>query len=70
MISNCPTPSHQATELQLPGNRRKIIPIYALTLLTYTVASPDPNPNELSDPKGPLHEPGLDVNPGQLTYRG
>ena len=41
-------------QLQLP-NRRKILGIYALTLLMYTVASPDPDPNpreggELPDP--------------------
>ena len=30
-------------QLQLP-NRRKILAIYALTLLMYTVASPDPHP--------------------------
>ena len=31
-------------QLQLP-NRRKILAIYALTLLMYTVASPYPDPN-------------------------
>ena len=31
-------------QLQLP-NRRKILAIYALTLLMYTVASPDRDPN-------------------------
>ena len=31
-------------QLQLP-NRRKILAIYAVTLLVYTVASRDPDPN-------------------------
>ena len=47
--------------LQLP-NRRKIFGIYALTLLTllmYTVASPDPDPNlrgggQLPNPKSAI----------------
>ena len=43
MISS-PTLSPLDQRLQLP-NRRKIFAIYALTLLMYTVASPDPDPN-------------------------
>ena len=39
-----PTLSPPDYQLQLL-NRRKILAIYALTLLMYTVASPDPNPN-------------------------
>ena len=42
MISS-PTLSPLSQRLQLP-NRRKIFAIYALTLLMYAVASPDPNP--------------------------
>ena len=42
MISS-PTLSPLSQRLQLP-NPRKIFAIYALTLLMYTVASPDPNP--------------------------
>ena len=38
-----PTLSPLDQRLQLP-NRRKIFAIYALTLLMYTVASPDPDP--------------------------
>ena len=41
MISS-PTLSPLSQRLQLP-NRRKIFAIYALPLLMYTVASPDPN---------------------------
>ena len=45
-------------QLQLP-NRRKILAIYALTLLMYTVASPDPDPNprgggQLPNPKSAI----------------
>ena len=47
-------------QLQL-SNRRKILAIYALTLLTYTVASPDtdPDPNprgggQLPNPKSAI----------------
>ena len=43
MISS-PTFSPLDQRLQLP-NQRKIFAIYALTLLMYTVASPDPDPN-------------------------
>ena len=39
-----PTLSPLDYQLQLP-NRRKIFAIYALGLLMYTVASPDPDPN-------------------------
>ena len=39
-----PTLSPLDDQLQLP-NRGKILAIYALTLLMYTVASPDPDPN-------------------------
>ena len=42
MISS-PTLSPLDQQLQLP-NRQKIFAIYALTLLMYTVASPDPDP--------------------------
>ena len=42
MISG-PTRSPLDYQPQLP-NRRKVFGIYALTLLMYTVASPDPNP--------------------------
>ena len=42
-----PTLSPLDYQLQLP-NRRKILAIYELTLLMYTVASPDPDP----DPRG------------------
>ena len=48
--------NHEATGLQLP-NRRKILPIYASALLTYTVASPDPNPRgggQLPNPKSAI----------------
>ena len=38
-----PTCSPPDYQLQLP-NRKKVFVIYALTLLMYTVASPDPNP--------------------------
>ena len=53
MISS-PTLSPLDQRLQLP-NRRKIFAIYALTLLMYTIASPDPDPNtrgegQLSNP--------------------
>ena len=43
-------------QLQLP-NRQKIFVIYALTLLMYTVASPDPNPRgggQLPNPKSAI----------------
>ena len=43
-------------QLQLP-NRRKIFAIYALTLLMYIVASPDPNPRgggQLPNPKSAI----------------
>ena len=43
MISS-PSLSPLDQRLQLP-NGRKIFAIYALTLLMYTVASPDPDPN-------------------------
>ena len=39
--SNPGPQDHKSNELP---NRRKIFAIYALSLLTYTVASPDPNP--------------------------
>ena len=39
-----PTLSPLDHQLQLP-NHQKILAIYALTLLMYTVASPDPDPN-------------------------
>ena len=42
MISS-PTLSPLDYQPQVP-NQRKIFAIYALTLLMYTVASPDPNP--------------------------
>ena len=41
---------------ELP-NRRKIFAIYALSLLMYTVASPDPNPRgggQLPNPKSAI----------------
>ena len=55
-MTTSPTLSPLDYQLQLP-NRRKILAIYALTLLMYTVASPDPDPNprgggELPNPKG------------------
>ena len=45
-------------QLQLP-NQRKILAIYALTLLMYTVAGPDPDPNprgggQLPNPKSAI----------------
>ena len=45
-------------QLQLP-NQRKILAIYALTLLMYTLASPDPDPNprgggQLPNPKSAI----------------
>ena len=43
MISS-PTLSPLDYQLQLP-NQRKILAIYAVALLMYTVASPDPDPN-------------------------
>ena len=55
MISR-PTLSPPDYQLQLP-NRRKILAIYALTLLMYTVASPDPNPRgrgQLPNPKSAI----------------
>ena len=53
-----PTLSPLDCQLQLP-NRRKILAIYALTLLMYTLASRDPDPNsrggsELPNPKSEI----------------
>ena len=42
-MTSSPTHSPLDYQLQLP-NRWKIFAIYALTILMYTVASPDPNP--------------------------
>ena len=56
MISS-PTRSPLDYQPQLPPNRRKIFATYALTLLTYTVASPDPNPRgggQLPNPKSAI----------------
>ena len=55
MISS-PTRSPLDYQPQLP-NRRKIFAIYALTILMYTVASPDPNPRgggQLPNPKSAI----------------
>ena len=51
-----PTLSPLDYQLQLP-NRRKILAIYELTLLMYTVASPDPNPNPNPRGGGELPDP-------------
>ena len=53
-----PTLSPLDYQLQLP-NRRKILAIYALSLLMYIVASPDPDPNtrgggQLPNPKSAI----------------
>ena len=52
-------------QLQLP-NRRKILGIYALTLLMYIVASPDPDPNPRGG--GQLPNPN-ECNQEYLPYR-
>ena len=59
MDSNPGPHDHQSNTLTTRPSRRKILGIYALTLLMYTVASPDPDPNlrgggQLPNPKSAI----------------